>query len=227
MPRIDGGKNLGMPDQGDGAETADGDEPQQHDGPEDRTDACGPERLQREQPDQDADRDRHDQVVQRRRRHLDPLDGAQHRDRGRQDTVTVKQRAAEQAATEQDGGRHATSAAGAAAGHQGCQRQDAALAVMVGPHHEDAVFERNDEQQRPDDQRQDTQHGVGRDVAAGCLKDGLHRVERTGAEVAVDDAERREHRQRQGRTGLLDQLHHLGSAPVASGVQVSASGSGA
>ena len=42
------------------------------------------------------------------------------------------------------------------------QRQDAAFALVVGLHQEQHVFRRDDDQQRPDDQRDDADDLVGR-----------------------------------------------------------------
>ena len=72
------------------------------------------------------------------------------------------------------------------------QRQRAALAVVVGAQQDHDVFERDDDDQRPEDQRQDAEHRLARRRAAGADR-GQHRlakrVERAGADVAVDDAD--------------------------------------
>ena len=74
------------------------------------------------------------------------------------------------------------------------QRQDAALAVVVGAHDEEDELDRDDQRDRPEDERDDAE-----DVLFGRLhravvggEDGLQRVERAGADVAEDDAERAE-----------------------------------
>jgi len=76
---------------------------------------------------------------------------------------------------------------------EGHQRQDPALAPVVGAHHKHEVLDGDHQDQRPDDQRQDAQH-VGRGhrnavLAVEALADG---VERARADVAVHDPERRE-----------------------------------
>ena len=81
-----------------------------------------------------------------------------------------------------------------ASAHQRQQREDAALAVVVGPHDEDQVLDRDDDDQRPEDQRQHAED-VGRASTAmrvRAVEALAQRVQRAGADVAVDDAERRE-----------------------------------
>ena len=74
--------------------------------------------------------------------------------------------------------------------HQRHQRQHAPLAVVVGAHDEEQVLDRDDQRDRPEDQRQhavdvdrERRHPVGQRHAL------LHRVERRGPDVAVDDAD--------------------------------------
>ena len=63
--------------------------------------------------------------------------------------------------------------------------------MVVRAHHEDAVLDRDGDDQRPDDEGQQTQGILGGRMAADRADDGLVGVERAGAEIAVDDAERR------------------------------------
>src|SRR5919202_808554 len=73
------------------------------------------------------------------------------------------------------------------------KRQNAALAAVVGAEDERDVLHADDEDQRPDDQRQ---HAVDvddvRHEPVVGLEALLDRVKRAGADVAVDDAERGE-----------------------------------
>ncbi len=71
------------------------------------------------------------------------------------------------------------------------QRDDAALAALVGAHDQDGVFERDDHDQRPEARRYDARHGFGRDRAGG-VRGLLEPIECAGADVAVDDAEVRQ-----------------------------------
>ena len=73
------------------------------------------------------------------------------------------------------------------------QRQDAAFALVVGLHQEQHVFRRDDDQQRPDDERDDADHLVGAEARAFELAErGLQRVEGARADVAEHDADRAE-----------------------------------
>ena len=71
------------------------------------------------------------------------------------------------------------------------QRERAAFAVVVGAQQEEDVFQRDDERQRPEDQRQDAED-FGLVTAPPCCR-GARRlakgVERAGADVAVDDTD--------------------------------------
>ena len=79
---------------------------------------------------------------------------------------------------------------GAARADQGEQRQDAALAVIVGAHDQDRVLDGDDDDQRPEDQRHDAEHGLRRYLSIGTrdLCRDAERIERARADVAEDDA---------------------------------------
>ena len=167
------------------------DEPDQRDRAEPAADARGAEALHGEQGDQHADGDGQHHRVQRRRRHLEALDGAQHGDGGREQAVAV----------EQGGAQHADHQVDAAAArvdrglarHQRHQGEHAALAAVVGAHDDDDVLQGDDDDQRPGDQRQDAEHVLMAGLQPGKLAETLlDGVERAGADVAEDDAERRQ-----------------------------------
>ena len=83
------------------------------------------------------------------------------------------------------------------------QREDSALAAVVGSHDEDDVLDRDDEAEEPDDQRQDAVD-VGRRRRDRMLLRGealLKRVQRARADVAVDDAERGQREDREALAG--------------------------
>jgi hypothetical protein len=63
--------------------------------------------------------------------------------------------------------------------------------VIVGTQHQDRVFERDNQDQCPQDQRRHPEDCFGRQRPAG-LGGLLERVERARADIAIDDAERRE-----------------------------------
>ena len=59
---------------------------------------------------------------------------------------------------------------------QGDQRHDAALAVVVGAHHQQHVAERHDDRHRPEDQRDDAEDALGARPVTGCGSPGLKTV---------------------------------------------------
>ncbi len=80
------------------------------------------------------------------------------------------------------------------------QRQDAAFARVVRAQQQQHVLQRNEDQQAPEDERQDAED-LGRLArATTCGMQGyLERIQRAGADVAVDDAERADDLRRQTR----------------------------
>ena len=128
---------------------------------------------------------------------LEPLDRAEHRDGRRDHAVAVEQRGAEDAQQHQRASARAP--AWLARRQQRGQREDAALAVVVGAHDEREVLDRDDQHQRPEDERQDAEHvRLGRRDRVRSEEALAHRVERAGADVAVDDAERAEGQRQRG-----------------------------
>ena len=104
---------------------------------------------------------------------------------GRDDAVAEEQRRAEQPGAEDEPRAPALRLLG-----QRHQRQHAALAAVVGAHDEQHVLDGDDQDQRPQDQRQQAEHVLRRDGEAVRLAEAfLQRVERAGADVAVDDAD--------------------------------------
>ena len=154
--------------------------------------------LHHEQPDQDDDGQRHHGRRQRRRVDLEAFDRAQHRDRRRDGAVAVEQGGADQSDDQKLGAPG--SRLGVAGRQQRQQRHDAAFAAVVGAQDQQRVFERNDQDQRPQDQRHHAEDRLRRERPAmgGGLGRFLQRIERAGADVAIDDAERAD-RGRQGK----------------------------
>ena len=75
---------------------------------------------------------------------------------------------------------------------QGDQRHDPALAVVVGPHHEQDVGDGDDDRHRPEDQRDDPEDGVVRHldrVRIARTEDGLDGVQRARPDVPEDDSQ--------------------------------------
>ena len=175
------------------AQGADGGEPQQHHRAEQLAHPFGAAVLEQEEGEQDPYRDRQDVGLEDVGRDIQALDRREHR-YGRGDhAVAVEQGGAEQ--HEQD--QHAGAAAGGfgrALLDQAEHGEGAALAVVVGAHDEQGVFQADGQDHRPDDQRHDA--GNGRRVVGErrlVLEHLLDGVERAGADVAEDDAEGAQH----------------------------------
>ena len=85
------------------------------------------------------------------------------------------------------------------AGGQGRQRERAALAVVVGAQQDQHVFQRDDDDQRPQDQRQHAEYDIARDGVVVARRDRrlAEGVERAGADIAVDDADAAERQRRE------------------------------
>ena len=92
------------------------------------------------------ERDRHDVVLERGRRDVETLHRAEHRDGRRDDAVAVEQRRAEQPERDQQRAPAPLASAMLALQHEREQREDAALAAVVGAQDEDEVLDDDDEQ---------------------------------------------------------------------------------
>ena len=160
----------------------------QHDRAEKSADAARAMGLDREKPDQDDHRDGHNEGAEPWFDCLQPLDRGKHRDGGRDHAVAIEKRAGEHA-EQDDSGR--PSALRDLAADQREQCQAAAFALVVGPHDDADIFDRDHDHHRPEDQAQhsvDVQR-VGRDrmMAGKGLAKG---VDRAGANVAEHDPDR-------------------------------------
>jgi hypothetical protein len=164
-------------------------EPGEHHRTKDPADESGALLLHHEQADQDDDGDRHHRRRQRWRIDLQAFDGAEHRNRRRDGAVAVEQRRADQADDEQL--RAPGSRLGLACAKQRQDRDDPALSAIVCTQDQQRVFNRDDQDERPQDQRHHAENGVVRDGAAmgGGPGGFLQRVKGAGADVAIDDPE--------------------------------------
>ncbi len=141
---------------------ADGEKPDGGDRAEHEADAAGAEALDCKQHRKDQQGQRHHIGLEGRRDDIHAFDRREHRDGGRDDRVAEEQRCPHDAYAEHN---RRTCREGAA--RQRHQRQDAALAAVVGAQHEHDVLDRDRYRQRPDDQRQNAQNvGAIGDVAA-------------------------------------------------------------
>src|SRR5262249_21804035 len=90
-------------------------------------------------------------MFERWRRHFETFDSRQHGERRRDDSVAIEQGTADDA--EQNDGRAATRPHRSM--RQRHQRQRAAFPTVVGAQQNHDVLDRNDEDQRPNDERED------------------------------------------------------------------------
>ncbi len=148
IKRIDRDDDVGRLGDADPAQDRDCQKPQQHHRPEGAADGGGAVVLDHEQQQQDDRGDRHRVAGEILARELEPLDGAQHRDRRRDHAVAIEQSGTYQAASDEV----AVAAAPFRPG-QRHQRQNSTLAAIVGAHHHQRIFQRNDDDQRPENQR--------------------------------------------------------------------------
>ena len=118
---------------------------------------------------------------------LEALDRAEHGDCGGDHAVAIEQRGADQPDEQERG----TPAAGRRAPcvEESQKRDYAALAPVIGAHDQNGVFKRDDQDERPKDQRRDARNGFGR-RGSTCFGGLLEGIERTSADVAVDNAQR-------------------------------------
>ena len=164
-------------------------EPHQHHRSEESPDRRRSVALHQKQTGQENDRNRNNVGIKKRRRYFQAFHRAQHRDGGSDDAVAVKQRGADQA-RRHDPHVSLMRRVGPAQ-HQSGQRQQPALAAVVGPHDDEDVLDHHDQHQRPNDERERAEDGVLAHVAEidQRLPDG---VERGSADIAEYDAERGE-----------------------------------
>jgi hypothetical protein len=167
-------------------ERGQGEEPDAHDGPEGLADLLGAKRLGREQQQQDRDGAVKDVGLEGWRHHVQPLERGQHRDRRRHCAVAIDQRRAEQP------DRHDHRALLLLDADQRHHSQDAALSRIVEAHGHHDVFDRGDDHQRPEHQAKRTENDGRIGLTTGEIENRLEGVERTCADIAEHDAQRRQ-----------------------------------
>ena len=169
--------DLGQPEQ------AQGGEPGQHHRPEQPAHAGRAAALEDEQAEQHEHGERHDVGLEPGCGGLQALDGGKHRDGGGDQAIAVEQGQAAQREDE-DQPLQAVALVADGPGGEGAQRQHAALAAVVGAQDEQHVLDADDQDQRPEHQRQDTEHGgLAQMQPAGVAKGLAQRVQRAGAEL--------------------------------------------
>ena len=172
------------------AEHRDGDEVEDHDRPEQSAHPRRAVRLDREQADEDADRDRHDIGPEAGLDGGQAFDRGQHRDRRSDHRIAVEESAGEDA-EQHDARRPALLLALRATVDQRQQGEAAALPFVVGAHDRHDIFEGHDDHHRPEDQAEDAED-LDRPVPERMMAgEGLAEgVDRARADIAEDDADR-------------------------------------
>ena len=140
--------------------------------------------MEDEQSDKNRDRDRDHVRIEHPGGDIQSFHRAEHGDRWRDHPVGVEQRRSEQAKKEE------IFSAPCDVGDQGRQRQDAAFAAVIRPQDKDQIFDGDDEEERPNDERQNAQDvGISRWHRVRPVKTLSQGIERAGANVPVNDAE--------------------------------------
>ena len=188
VARVERGQYRGRLGDVPHAHRAERSEPERADRAEEDPDHAGAVALDEEERHEDARGERHDVGLEGRGAHLEAFHGGEHRDRRREHRIAVEQRGAEHPARQQHGPQARVLA------HRGGgereQGHDPALAAIVRAQHQRHVLEGDHDHQRPEDRRYSAQDvlGIERD-AVFRIERLLHRVERAGADVAVDHAQ--------------------------------------
>ena len=186
VDRIEGSEHAKVLHDVSDARDGDGDEPDERDRAEECGDLGGAAGLHREQAEQDHHRQRDDVRLESGSNDLEAFDRRQHRDRRGDHGIAVEQRGADDA--EQDDGEALAPERAIGERHQG---KCSTLAVIVGAKQDQHVFDGDDEDERPDDQRQDAEDGglaCGLTAARRRQHGFAQGVERARADVAIDDA---------------------------------------
>ncbi len=164
-------------------------EPHQHDRAEEPADALGTALLKDEQHHQHDNCERQDEPAQRRGADADPFDRAQDGNCRCDYAVAVKQRGA---ADGEENENCACARASRCLLGERQQGQDPAFALIVRAHDQQNVFDGDDKDQRPHDQRQHAEHVFGRErqsaLGVEALPKGVHRAR---PDIAEHDPERR------------------------------------
>ncbi|MCY1171710.1 hypothetical protein D9M73_118310 [compost metagenome] len=181
------------------AEPANRQKPHDADRPEQRRNARRAAALDEEQRDEDDDRHAEDRRViensGKRRNGLQPLHRRQHRQSGRDDRIAVEERGPRRAQHQRN-----ERAAPQRTPRQRGQRQHAAFALIVGAHQEDDIFDRDDQDQRPDCEAQHAQNLAGVDPVARSLAQRFAKgIKRAGADIAEHHADRADRQGQQRR----------------------------
>ena len=160
----------------------------QHDRAEEGSDLGRSPALDQEQEDQDADNHRHHQPLHCRVIDRHALDRAQHRNRRGNHAVAIEQRRGKN--PQQHDPARPRLARNVLIDERE-KRQTAAFALVVGPHDDADVLDRDDDHHRPEHQADDAEHMQPVERQGVMPGEGIaHGVERAGADIAEHNPDR-------------------------------------
>lgn len=195
---------LGVLEDAAKAKRRQGQKPEQHDGGKQLAHGGGAVLLNGKQQGQHQHRERHYVGVEGRGHNFEALDGRHHRHGGGDHHLAVE----EAAANEPEDDQRRSPFLRAVAGRQRHQGQDAPFPCVVRPHHEGEVLERDHQDQQPEDQGEKAQDGGGLDPEAKLAGEALAQgIERAGADIAIDHADRRQGDAGEG--GFVSAVHKI------------------
>ena len=184
-----------------GSERGDDDEVDDHHRREQRADLRRPALLQHEQCDQQRKRDRDHEPFKPSVDHRQALDRRQHGDRRRDHAVAVEQRGREHAQQHRD---PAITRFRQAAADQRDKGERAALPLVIRPHQDRDVLDRDDQRHRPEDQAYHAQHVRSVQLYGRATDKGFaESVERARPDIAEHDADRADRERGLGRAVAL------------------------
>jgi hypothetical protein len=137
--------------------------------------------VHHEQQRQDHNGERHHEVLERGCCQIETFNGRQHRDCRSDHGVAEEHRGANQPEQENKRGSSPQRP-----GRERSQRECTTLPVVVRAQQQHDIFERDDNDQRPQDQRQHAEDGITRE-RPGCVDRLAKGVQRAGTDVAIDD----------------------------------------
>ncbi len=156
MSGIDGGQHGRVAEDSGDAERREGAEPEKHDGTENGADLRRPAPLKEKQTEEDDDRDGNDKLREVRGRDVQAFDRGEDRDRRSDDAVAVEQRGSEESEWHDETSQ--TRLLAALRLDETHQRENPALPPVVEPQDVHVVLESDDDDQRPEDERENAHH---------------------------------------------------------------------
>ncbi len=164
---------------------ANAEKPQHGDFAEQPADFAGAVFLHQKQPDQNTDGNRQNHFLELRGRHAQTFHRRQHRNGRGDDGVAIKQRGGKNPGG--DDVLRQTRTGMPQPVRQRRQRQHAAFTLIVKAQYQGHIFQRHDQHHAPEQNRQSSEDiGLAEWQRVAAREGFLERVQRTGADVAID-----------------------------------------